>query len=155
MRRLWLSAVAAGVTALPVAAAAAQGVFVSPAEVRSMQASGRLVRVLDVGRTHEQWNAAHIAGSIEFALSWVVVTRDGIPNELPPVAVLDSVFEHWGIGDSTLVVVHGEPLAAARVWATAMVTSAMLRTWSVRFDAIEFTLSVRSFQVPATPGTAA
>src|SRR5207253_2991328 len=31
----------------------------------------------------------------------------------------------------------------------------MLRTWPVRFAAIEFTLSVRSFQVPATPGTCA
>ena len=39
--------------------------------------------------------------------------------------------------------------------ATAVVTSAMLRTWPVRFDAIELTLSVRSFQVPATPGTTA
>src|SRR5256885_2368357 len=37
--------------------------------------------------------------------------------------------------------------------ATAVVTSAMLRTWAVRLPAIEFTLSVRSFQVPATPGT--
>ena len=35
----------------------------------------------------------------------------------------------------------------------AVATSAMLRTWPVRFEAIEFTLSVRSFQVPATPGT--
>ena len=39
--------------------------------------------------------------------------------------------------------------------ATAVATSAMLRTWPVRFDAIELTLSVRSFQVPATPGTCA
>ena len=31
----------------------------------------------------------------------------------------------------------------------------MLRTWPVRFDAIELTLSVRSFHVPATPGTCA
>ena len=38
-------------------------------------------------------------------------------------------------------------------FATAMVTSAMLRTWPVRLPAIELTLSVRSFQVPATPGT--
>ena len=37
--------------------------------------------------------------------------------------------------------------------ATAVVTSAMLRTWAVRLPAIELTLSVRSFQVPATPGT--
>ena len=35
--------------------------------------------------------------------------------------------------------------------ATAVVTSAMLRTWPVRFEAIELTLSVRSFHVPATP----
>src|SRR5213075_3208803 len=39
--------------------------------------------------------------------------------------------------------------------ATAVVTSAMLRTWPVRFDAIALTLSVRSFHVPATPGTTA
>ena len=37
--------------------------------------------------------------------------------------------------------------------ATAVATSAMLRTWPVRFDAIELTMSVRSFHVPATPGT--
>ena len=36
-------------------------------------------------------------------------------------------------------------------FATAVVTSAMLRTWPVRLDAIEFTESVRSFHVPATP----
>ena len=39
--------------------------------------------------------------------------------------------------------------------ATAVVTSAMLRTWSVRLPAIELTLSVRSFQTPATPRTSA
>ena len=50
---------------------------------------------------------------------------------------------------STVIFLERSPLA------TAMVTSAMLRTWPVRFEAIELTLSVRSFQVPATPGTAA
>ncbi|HEY7890710.1 MAG TPA: methyl-accepting chemotaxis protein, partial [Solirubrobacteraceae bacterium] len=39
--------------------------------------------------------------------------------------------------------------------ATAFVTSAMLRTWLVRLPAMKFTLSVRSFHVPATPGTSA
>ena len=38
-------------------------------------------------------------------------------------------------------------------FATAIVTSAMLRTWAVRFDAIEFTLSVSSFQTPVTSRT--
>ena len=40
--------------------------------------------------------------------------------------------------------------------ATAVVTSAMLRTWPVRLPAIELTESVKSFHVPATtPGTTA
>ncbi len=39
--------------------------------------------------------------------------------------------------------------------ATAFVTSAMLRTWLVRLVAMKLTLSVRSFQVPATPFTSA
>ncbi len=40
-------------------------------------------------------------------------------------------------------------------FATAVVTSAMLRTCEVRLPAIEFTESVKSFQVPATPFTCA
>src|SRR6266542_2543083 len=39
--------------------------------------------------------------------------------------------------------------------ATAVVTSAILRTWLVRLLAMKLTLSVRSFQVPATPRTCA
>jgi hypothetical protein len=39
--------------------------------------------------------------------------------------------------------------------ATAVVTWAMLRTCPVRFDAMEFTLSVRSRHVPETPRTSA
>ncbi len=38
-------------------------------------------------------------------------------------------------------------------WATAVVTWAMLRTWSVRLPASWLTLSVRSRQVPDTPST--
>ena len=40
-------------------------------------------------------------------------------------------------------------------FATAVVTSAMLRTWPVRLPAMELTLSVNSFQMPATPLTLA
>ena len=57
--------------------------------------------------------------------------------------------------------VRNSPLTSTSIFfdrsplATAVVTSAMLRTWSVRLPAIEFTESVRSFQVPATPLTLA
>ncbi len=39
--------------------------------------------------------------------------------------------------------------------ATAVVTCAILRTWSVRLPHMALTESVRSFHVPATPGTSA
>ena len=48
---------------------------------------------------------------------------------------------------STVIVFDKSPFA------TAVVTAAMLRTWPVRLSAIVLTLSVRSFQVPATPLT--
>ncbi len=50
---------------------------------------------------------------------------------------------------STVIFLERSPLAMA------VATSAMLRTWPVRLAAMKFTLSVRSFQVPATPGTCA
>ena len=48
---------------------------------------------------------------------------------------------------STVIFLERSPLA------TAVVTSAMLRTWPVKFAAMKFTLSVKSFHVPATPRT--
>ncbi len=50
---------------------------------------------------------------------------------------------------STVILRERSPLA------TAVVTSAMLRTWLVRLLAMELTETVRSFQTPATPVTSA
>src|SRR3989442_328645 len=55
----------------------------------------------------------------------------------------------WRISPRTSTVIFLERFPLA----TAVVTSAMLRTWAVRLLAIRLTLSVRSFHVPATPGT--
>ena len=58
-----------------------------------------------------------------------------------------------------LFTVRNSPLTSTSIFfdrsplATAVVTSAMLRTCAVRLPAIEFTESVRSFHVPATPFT--
>ena len=55
------------------------------------------------------------------------------------------------ISPDTVTVIFFERLPLA----IAVDTSAILRTCAVKLDAMEFTLSVRSFQVPATPGTCA
>ena len=44
--------------------------------------------------------------------------RDGLTNELPPVAVLDSVLESIGVSTGSRIVVYGDPLAAARLFFT-------------------------------------
>ncbi len=65
--------------------------------------------------------------------------------------ILLTVFFSWRISPraSTVMCCDRSP------WATAVVTWAMFRTWSVRLSAMEFTVSVRSFHTPETPGTAA
>jgi len=110
--------VAASLAALPAASAEAQGVFVSPAQVVKEEAAGRRFRFLDVGRTDAQLRAGKIGGAIELSFTQFVTTREGIPNELPSVERLDSLFESIGVGDTVPVIVYGEPLAAARVWMT-------------------------------------
>ena len=77
------------------------------------------------------------------------VTSDANERSCSTIVLMASLSCRISPRTSTVILRDRSPLA------TAMVTSAMLRTWPVRLDAIELTLSVRSFQVPATPGTAA
>src|SRR5690606_7280163 len=60
----------------------------------------------------------HIPGARFLPLGAIVVERDGVPNELPEPATLDSVFESLGVTDDSRVVLYGEPLMAARAWFT-------------------------------------
>ena len=63
-------------------------------------------------------DSARIPGSRDLAFEALVVERDGLPNELPPVAALDSLFESAGVTDQARVVLYGEPLEAARAFFT-------------------------------------
>ncbi|CAM5654015.1 hypothetical protein SALBM135S_08802 [Streptomyces alboniger] len=71
-------------------------------------------------------------------------------------------FESWSTIVLTVVTSSRiSPLASTVIFlerspmATAVVTSAMFRTWRVRLFAMPFTDCVRSFQVPETPWTSA
>ena len=77
------------------------------------------------------------------------VTSDA--NEFSWSTTVLIVFLRWRISPLTSTVILRERSPRA----IAVVTSAMLRTCVVRFSAITFTLSVRSFHVPSTPGTIA
>src|SRR6476661_6709686 len=78
------------------------------------------VIVLCIDSTPEFYSKAHIPGARQIKLEDIAVTRDGIPNELPPVETLQHVFAAAGVSNSSRVVLYGERfnLFAARAYFT-------------------------------------
>jgi thiosulfate/3-mercaptopyruvate sulfurtransferase len=76
--------------------------------------------IVHVAPDRKQYDAAHIPGARFLALSDIVVTRDQLVNELPPVDQLKRAFESVGVGDNTRAVLYSENanLYAARAWWT-------------------------------------
>ena len=72
-------------------------------------------------------------------------------NEESWSTIVLSVFLSWRISPLASTVIFWE----RSPFATAVATSAMFRTWPVRFAAMKLTLSVRPRQVPETPSTCA
>lgn len=80
----------------------------------------RNVAVLHVARERAHYDAGHIPGACFVPWSELMVTRDGVTNELPPVADLERLFERCGVSDNSRVVLYGDTLvlSATRAWFT-------------------------------------
>lgn len=76
--------------------------------------------VLCIDSTPEFYAKGHIPGARQISLSEIAVTRDGIPNELPPVEDLRKVFAAAGVSLNARLVLYGERLnlLAARAYFT-------------------------------------
>lgn len=76
--------------------------------------------VVCVATAAEFCDKGRIPGARFVPLSAIAITRDGVPNELPPAHVLQSVFEAAGVNDRSRVVLYGERygLFAARAYFT-------------------------------------
>jgi thiosulfate/3-mercaptopyruvate sulfurtransferase len=76
--------------------------------------------VLSISATPEFYSKGHIPGARQIKLSEITVTRDGIPNELPPVETLRHVFAAAGVSQNARVVLYGERfnLLATRAYYT-------------------------------------
>src|SRR6266513_2298343 len=77
------------------------------------------------------------------------VLRSVVTRRLPIIALMLSLSSETSPRASTWIERVRSPLV------TAVATSAIARTWLVRLAASRFTFAVRSFHVPATPGTSA
>jgi thiosulfate/3-mercaptopyruvate sulfurtransferase len=76
--------------------------------------------ILHVSANRAAYDAGHIAGARFIPLSDLVVTRDGIPNELPATADLKKVIEAAGVSDDSRVILYGDTtvLPATRAYFT-------------------------------------
>ncbi len=78
------------------------------------------VVILHVSGNRTAYDAGHIPGARFVALSSLVVTINGIPNELPPVADLKKVMEAAGVSDDSRVILYSDTsvLPATRTYFT-------------------------------------
>lgn len=76
--------------------------------------------VLCINSSPDFCSKGHIPGARQINLSEIAVTRDGIPNELPPMEVLQRIFAAAGVSNHSRVVLYGERynLLAARAYFT-------------------------------------
>jgi thiosulfate/3-mercaptopyruvate sulfurtransferase len=76
--------------------------------------------ILQVSRDRTAYDAGHIPGARFIGLSDLVITREGILNELPPAADLKNLFERAGVSDDSRVILYGDAnvLPATRAYYT-------------------------------------
>jgi len=75
------------------------------------QIGRRDMTILHVAPDRESYDRGHIPGARFVALGEIVIARDGIPNEIPPVGDLQKLFTRLGVGESGRIIVYGEPSA--------------------------------------------
>jgi len=78
------------------------------------------VIVLHIAPDRESYDRGHIPGARFVPLGEIIIARDGIPNELPPVDALCKLFTRLGVGGKKRIVLYGEPgpLSATRTFFT-------------------------------------
>ena len=115
MRTLFLALLLAFLVLPAVAQDAREDMLVTTDWLEKNLAS---VKVLHVG-DRAGYDAGHIPGAVLVELSSLVVAREEIPNELPPVETLAGVFRAAGVGQEGRIVLYSpDAVLAERAWFT-------------------------------------
>jgi thiosulfate/3-mercaptopyruvate sulfurtransferase len=114
-----LALMAAGWLAASAAAGPRPEMLVST-EWLAGHSSDRGLVLLHVAHNRAHYDAGHIPGACFVPWSELVATREGVPNELPPVADLKRLFERCGVSGDSRMVLYGDMLvlSATRAWFT-------------------------------------
>lgn len=103
-----------------IAAAAPRPEMLVSTDWLSQHLTDSKVVILHVAANRAAYDAGHVPGARFLAEADIVVTRDGVPNELPSVADLKRVLEAAGVSDGSRVVLYGDTsvLPATRAYFT-------------------------------------
>ncbi len=76
--------------------------------------------ILHVAANRAAYDEGHVPGAQFVMLGSIAINRDGIPNELPPVADLQKIFAAAGVSNNSHVIVYsdGSVLPATRAYFT-------------------------------------
>ena len=111
----------AALLALPLLAQAAvkSDMLVSGAWLADHLKDANLV-ILHVAPARTGYDANHIPGARYVPFGEIAVAKDGVANELPPMADLKAVFERAGVSDNSrvILVTEGSVLSATRAYFT-------------------------------------
>lgn len=113
---LTLALVGAPATAGSVTGSA-DSLLVSTTWLSSHLADPDLV-LIEIAGNDQGYHGGHIPGARFLPMGAIVVTRDGLPNELPEVAALEQALEGVGISETSRIIIYGDPLPAARLFFT-------------------------------------
>jgi thiosulfate/3-mercaptopyruvate sulfurtransferase len=94
--------------ATAIASAASHPEMLVSTDWLANHASDPKVVILHVAPNRTAYDAGHIPGARFVALPELAVTRDGIPNELPPVDDLKRVIEAAGVSDDSRVILYSD-----------------------------------------------
>src|SRR5580704_4265243 len=71
------------------------------------QSDAKIV-ILHVAANRTAYDAGHVPGARFVGLPQLVVNREGVLNELPPVADLQKVLEAAGVSDDSRIILYGD-----------------------------------------------
>lgn len=117
--------------------------------------------ILHVARARAHYDEGHLPGARFVGWDEITATRDGVPNELAPVADLQKLFARLGVGDVARIVLYGDNsgLSAARAYFTldylghgdrAALLDGGIEKWKAERRAVS-TDAVEAKMVPFTP----
>ena len=91
---------------LPIGAAAqpVRSEMLVTTEWLSGQLKNPGIAVVQIGADRKGYDEGHIPGAAFVAFSEILATRNGLPNEIPPVADLQGLFTRLGIGEKRRII---------------------------------------------------